>query len=298
MITLLLYYYIIIKKYSFIILITINILLLLLILFMIQALDDEVAKPGHGKYSLDDGWRKSVAVKQLDLNSLKSVKTFADNFLAEEKRLDLLVCNAGIMATPTREMTANGFEKQIGVNYFGHHYLISLLLPQMLSQAPDPGRVVVLSSTAHDMGNVDVSDMHFTKGRQYSPWVAYGQSKQADLLLSKEVADRTRGTNVTSVSVHPGVIKTNLWRSSGALLTMFVDAFVTDKTIPQGAATTLYACVAPELANDDMRGVYLSDCAVATPTCECARDTDGTLRKNLWNSAQKQIDEAVAGFDK
>lgn len=261
-----------------------------------KALEAEVAQPGHGKYTVAD-WQTLCVVKQLDLNSLKSVSALAAEVLKEEKSIDLLVCNAGIMALPTRETTADGFEKQLGVNFHGHLHLIQLLLPKMLAQAPAPARVVVLSSTAHDMGNVDVSDLHFTKGRTYTPWVSYGQSKQADLLLAKEVADRTKGTNVTSVSVHPGVIATNLWRTSGALLTMIVDMFVMDKTIPQGAATTLYACVAPEVAEETMRGAYLVDCHASRPRTECARDEDGKLRKALWTVASAEIAEVVSSWD-
>lgn len=195
-------------------------------------------------------------------------------------------------------MTADGFEKQIGVNVFGHHYLTKLLLPTLLKQAPKPCRVVCLSSTAHDMGSVDVSDLHFNKGRIYKPWVAYGQSKQGDLLYAKALAKQTRGTNVTAVSVHPGVIATNLWRTTNPLMKSFVQMFVMDKTVPQGAACSVYAALAPCLQQDSMRGVYLSDCHPKTPTCESARDEDGTVSESFYKVMDEQVNSVVSSWTK
>lgn len=170
---------------------------------------EELTKPGHGDYVVDT---TNVVVKALDLNSLASVKAFAQDFLATEQRLDFLVLNAGIMALPKKECTDAGFEKQIGVNHFGHFYLTKLLLDKMKSTPDTAGRIVVLSSSAHNMGKVVVSDLHYTKGRAYAGWEAYGQSKLANLLFAKGLADRLKGTSLTAVSIHPGVIKTNLWK--------------------------------------------------------------------------------------
>ncbi len=99
-----------------------------------------------------------------------------------------------------------------GVNHFGHFYLTQLLLDKMKETNSPLGRVVVLSSIAHDMGVVDPADLNYSKGRVYKPWEAYGQSKQANLLFAKSLADKLRGTNITSVSVHPGKVATELWR--------------------------------------------------------------------------------------
>lgn len=192
----------------------------------------------------------------------------------------------------------DGFEKQIGVNLHGHFYLTQLLLPKLQACAPKPARVVVLSSTAHTMGNVDPSDLHFKNGRSYSGWVSYGQSKQADMIFARELANRTKGTNVTSVSVHPGVIATNLWRTTAPLMSAIVKTFVMDKDIPQGASTTLYGALAPELLNDEHRGAYLSDCAVATPACEPARDKDGKIGKAMWEVVESDIAGVVKSWEK
>lgn len=173
------------------------------------AVKEEFTHPGHGDYVVDTS---NVVVKALDLNSLASVKAFAEGFLASEERLDFLVCNAGIMALPKLEYTDAGFEKQIGVNHFGHFYLVKLLKEKMLATPNTAGRIVVLSSSAHNMGKVDPSDLHYTRGRKYAAWEAYGQSKLANMLFAKGLADRLKGTPLTSVSIHPGVIQTNLWK--------------------------------------------------------------------------------------
>lgn len=176
--------------------------------------------------------------------------------------------------------------------------MTQLLLPKMHSQGPKPARVVVLSSTAHTMGNVDPSDLHFNKGRTYSGWVSYGQSKQADMIFARELAKRTKGTNVTSVSVHPGVIATNLWRTTSPVMNAIVRTFVMDKDVPQGAATTMYGALAPELQKDENRGVYLVDCAVARPGSEAARDEDGKVGKAMWDTVEADIAEVIKSWEK
>lgn len=175
-----------------------------------DAVKQEIAQDGLGGYKAD---ASLVVVKALDLNSLPSIKQFATEFLKSESRLDFLVLNAGIMALPQAEYTDAGFERQIGVNHFGHFYLTQLLLPKMLSTPDTAGRVVVLSSSAHEFGSFDFEDLHYKNGRPYkSGWPAYGQSKLANLLFAKELADRLEGTQISAVSVHPGVIHTALWK--------------------------------------------------------------------------------------
>ena len=174
-----------------------------------QAIKDELLAAGHGGYTVDAA---NVVVKSLDLNSLASIKAFADDFIATEARLDYLVCNAGIMALPSREYTDAGFEKQIGVNHFGHFYLYKLLAAKMSSTPNTAGRVVCLSSSAHTMGMVIPSDLHYKNGRKYAAWEAYGQSKLANMLFAKALADKLQGTTMTAVCIHPGVIRTALWK--------------------------------------------------------------------------------------
>lgn len=176
-----------------------------------DAVKREILQPGHGGYTLEDP--SLITVKALDLGDLSSVKLFADDILATEPRIDFLIYNAGIMALPYPEYTNSGFEKQIGINHYGHFYLNHLLLPRLLHTKDTLGRVVVLSSVAHEMGELDWNDLHYKNGRAYGyGWPAYGQSKLANLLFAKELADRLANTNITVVAVHPGLIQTNLWK--------------------------------------------------------------------------------------
>mmetsp|Transcript_15513 Transcript_15513/g.37892 ORF Transcript_15513/g.37892 Transcript_15513/m.37892 type:complete len:213 (+) Transcript_15513:310-948(+) len=197
------------------------------------------------------------------------------------------------MALNDRETTAEGFEKQLAVNHFAHHYLYRLLEERLCTQK-SPSRVVSLASTAHTFGQIDVDDLHYER-RKYTPWGAYGQSKLANLLFAKSVADRTADTGVSAVSVHPGVIKTPLWRHTPAAAGVggfLLSLVATDKTIPQGASTSVYACLAPECARDDYAGTYLSDCAPAVPSVS---GRDAVLRDALWHATEEQL--AKAGYE-
>lgn len=253
-----------------------------------KAIQTEITKPGEGKYIVED--TSNIVVKKLDLEDLSSVDSFATDILSSEGRIDFLVLNAGIMALPNAEYTAAGFERQIGVNHFGHAYLTLLLLNKMKNQ-DFPNRIVVLASTAHTMADgLDVNDLHYKKGRRYSGWGAYGQSKLANVLFAKSLGDKLKGTNTTAVSLHPGVISTNLWRAS-SLLSLLTPLF-TDKNIPQGAATTVWACLAPRVAESDMRGAYLSDCGPVLPN-EKGQDLTGNLREALWIQTCRQLQTAT-----
>jgi len=157
-----------------------------------DAIRNEVVKPGLGGYTVDpDEAKRLITVKQLDLASLKSVESFCQDILATVKRVDGLICNAGIMMTPTLEKTADGFESQIGVNHFGHAYLYYLLKDLLKSQDVNT-RVVLLSSLAHQYENLQFEDLNFQNGRKYDPMKAYGQSKLANILFAKAVAQETR----------------------------------------------------------------------------------------------------------
>jgi NAD(P)-dependent dehydrogenase (short-subunit alcohol dehydrogenase family) len=127
-----------------------------------KAVKEEVKTSGHGGYTVET---PDIVVKQLDLENLDSIKTFADDFIANEKSLDFLILNAGIMALPNLERTSVGLEKQIGVNHFGHFYLTSLLRNFFTTQNK-PVRIVSLSSSAHSMGSVNTNDLNFEHGRK------------------------------------------------------------------------------------------------------------------------------------
>ena len=146
-----------------------------------------------------------VEVRQLDLQDLASVRQFADGV----DSVDVLVNNAGIMAVP-HAVTADGFESQIGTNHLGHFALTNLLLPKVTE------RVVTVSSLMHWMGYISLRDLNWT-ARPYSAWLAYGQSKLANLLFTSELQRRLEAARspVRAVAAHPGYSRTNLQGQSG-----------------------------------------------------------------------------------
>jgi NAD(P)-dependent dehydrogenase (short-subunit alcohol dehydrogenase family) len=174
-----------------------------------------------------------VVVRQLDLQDLASVRRFADAV----DTVDVLVNNAGIMAVP-QAVTSDGFESQIGTNHLGHFALTNLLLPKVTD------RVVTVSSLMHYMGFISLRDLNWTS-RPYSTWLAYGQSKLANLLFTSELQRRlqTAGSKLRAVAAHPGYSRTNLQGHSGHLigdaLMSVGNKLATDADF--GARQTLYA---------------------------------------------------------
>jgi NAD(P)-dependent dehydrogenase (short-subunit alcohol dehydrogenase family) len=203
----------------------------------------------------------TVTLAELDLASLASVRAFAAAFRAEHDHLDALVNNAGVMACP-RASTADGFELQIGTNHVGHF----LLATELIDLVGEGGRVIALSSAGHRFGDVDLDDPNFER-REYEPWVAYGRSKTANALFAVEADRRLRERGAHAYSLHPGGIMTELGRhlteeTIGTLSASIpADQPMAWKTIPQGAATTVWAVTAPEL--EAHGGAYLEDCHVA-----------------------------------
>jgi NAD(P)-dependent dehydrogenase (short-subunit alcohol dehydrogenase family) len=154
-----------------------------------------------------------VDVRELDLTSLKSVKVFAEGFPKDYDRLDVLINNAGIMMCPY-DKTQDGLEIQMGTNHFGHFALTRHLLP--LLQSTPKSRIVVTSSAAHNMGNIDFSDINW-ESRKYKTSRAYGDSKLANLYFTYELANKLSddGSNPMVVAAHPGWTSTELQRHSG-----------------------------------------------------------------------------------
>jgi NAD(P)-dependent dehydrogenase (short-subunit alcohol dehydrogenase family) len=175
-----------------------------------------------------------VEVRRLDLQDLASVRDFADGV----ETVDVLVNNAGIMATPYA-LTADDFEGQIGTNHLGHFALTNLLLPKLTE------RVVTVSSVMHRIGRLSLDDLNW-KTRRYSAWPAYGQSKLANLLFTSELQRRldTVGSSLRALAAHPGFSHTNLQGHSGhkfadALMSFGARLIATDADF--GARQTLYA---------------------------------------------------------
>jgi NAD(P)-dependent dehydrogenase (short-subunit alcohol dehydrogenase family) len=187
----------------------------------------------------------------LDLGSLASVRRFA---ASQERPLDLLLCNAGVMAPPRSE-TADGFETQIGINHLGHFALTGLLLGRL--KAADAPRVVSVSSNGHRIGRIDLDDLHGE--RRYRRWRAYGQSKLANLLFMLELDRRARaaGLPLVSVAAHPGYSATNLQFAAPPLLdriVMRVSNVVIAQHADDGALPVLYAATVPGLPGGSYAG--------------------------------------------
>lgn len=187
-----------------------------------------------------------VEVRRLDLQDLSSVRRFADDI----DTVDILVNNAGIMATK-HAVTADGFEGQIGTNHLGHFALTNLLLPRLTD------RVVTVSSLMHHFGYISLKDLNW-RSRPYSAWLAYSQSKLANLLFTRELQRRldSAGSPVRALAAHPGWSHTNLQGNSGRKLgdaaVLAVDRIVsTDADF--GARQTLYA-VSQDLPGDTFIG--------------------------------------------
>lgn len=203
--------------------------------------------------------RGSVEVLLTDVGDLDSVAGSVAQFAATFDKLDVLVNNAGLMATPEGR-TAQGFETQLGVNHLGHFALTASLLPLLLA-AGEGSRVVSVSSNAHKFGKIDFDDLMSEK--RYSPWGAYGQSKLANLLFTSELQRRLAagGRPTIAVAAHPGGSTTELGKESagGLLSTMFgLMRPVLNATMSQsaamGALPQLYAAVAPGVEGDDYYG--------------------------------------------
>jgi NAD(P)-dependent dehydrogenase (short-subunit alcohol dehydrogenase family) len=217
----------------------------------------EVVLTGRNEAKGRDALRKirgqfpnaKISYENLDLKSLASVAEFAARFRAAHASLDLLVNNAGVMALPVRQTTADGFEMQFGTNYLGHYALTAHLLP-LLRRSHQP-RVVNLSSLAHRSGKIDFDDLQ--SARSYSPWRAYGQSKLAMLISALELQRRSdaAGWGLMSNAAHPGFARTDLvanGRGTSSLLWQINKAVqpYLGHSAAQGALATLFAATSPE----------------------------------------------------
>jgi NAD(P)-dependent dehydrogenase (short-subunit alcohol dehydrogenase family) len=196
-----------------------------------------------------------IQVQELDLANLAAVREFATRLAADRDRLDLLVNNAGVMAPP-RRTTADGFESQFGTNHLGHFALTGLLLVKLL--AATAPRVVTLASGMHRIGTIKFDDPQ--RERRYNNWLAYGQSKLANLLFCFELQRRATaaGTALRSVAAHPGYAATNLQFAGPSCSYERAMTAVANKVVAQsaemGALPTLYAATAPDLPGGSFVG--------------------------------------------
>ncbi len=220
-----------------------------------------------------------VEVRRLDLQDLSSVRQFADGV----DSADVLINNAGIMAAPFA-LTADGFEGQIGTNHLGHFALTNLLLPRLAD------RVVTVSSMAHWPGRIDLDDLNWTK-RRYSPWLAYSQSKLANLLFTSELQRRLDavGSPLRALAAHPGYSHTNLQGASGrklgdALMSAATRVVATDADF--GARQTLYAA-SQDLPGDTFVGPRFGYLGRTQPVGRSRRARDAGMAAALWELSEQ-----------
>src|SRR5580693_6510269 len=203
---------------------------------------------------------------ELDLASLKSVRDCADQLLVKGKPFDVVIANAGVMATPFGR-TADGFETQFGTNHLGHFVLVN----RIASLIRAGGRLINLSSSGHRYSNVDLQDPNFER-TPYEPFVAYGRSKTANILFAVAFDGRHRKRGVRAAAVHPGGIHTELGRHIDptriqGIIDQMNQQLAAEgkppfqwKTVPQGAATSVWAGVVASA--DEMGGRYCENCHV------------------------------------
>jgi WW domain-containing oxidoreductase len=230
-------------------------------------------------------WGRDAVALACDLSEPRSVRACVETVKASGIALDVILCNAGIMALPERELRY-GQELQFLTNHIGHFLLVTGLLDVLKER----GRVVMLSSAAHEMAppktGIQFDDL--TLAHNYRPWLAYAQSKLANLLFARALARRFAGSQRTANALHPGVIVTALARHSGPIM-RYGAPLVSPlffKSVGQGAATQCYAAVHPGAAR--ISGEYLANCNIARSS---RFGRDEKLAERLWDTTERIVAE-------
>ena len=233
-----------------------------------------------------------------DLASLASIKECGKEAAKRFAKIDLLINNAGVMACPKMQ-TADGFEMQFGTNHLGHFALTKHLMP--LVEAGEDKRIVNLSSRGHHVSPTDLKDPNF-ENTDYDPWVSYGRAKTANVLFSVGLEHRFGSRGIHAIVVHPGGIQTNLGRHlseadiAALMARMKANGGATVfKTIPQGAATQVWAATSEALTGQG--GVYCEDCQIAATDDESTAGgvrsyaTDPAIADALWTLSEQLTGE-------
>ncbi|TFK91253.1 NAD(P)-binding protein, partial [Polyporus arcularius HHB13444] len=236
---------------------------------------------------------------ELDLGSQAQVRKAAAEVLSWPEPIDVLVNNAGIMATPYGK-TVDGIESQFGTNHIGHFLFTNLIIPKLLESKQGP-RVVNVSSDGHRLSAIRWHDLDFQDGKVYNKWVAYGQSKTANILFSVELAQRLGSKGLKAFALHPGAIQTNIGRSADnddfeALHTLDramghragFEGFKW-KNLTQGTSTYVVAAFDPKL--HEHNGAYLQDCQVFAPDGEDLKPyaIDKNSAARLWSLGEELV---------
>lgn len=234
---------------------------------------------------------KEARFIRLDLADLKSVKECADEYLRQEKQLDVLFANGGIMMTPMNLLTAQGYDAQFGTNVLGHFYLTKLLLPLLLETAKTSpnkhARIIHTSSLMHWLvDTVDLETLKDTpKRKKMSKDGLYSQSKLGNILLSNELARRYGAQGLVSVAVHPGQLKTGITQNSAGIVQRIWQWSPHTWPASYGALTPLRAGTTPEAL--EWNGKYASVWARLTVTNPAAQNEK--LAEEVWNWLEEQV---------
>jgi NAD(P)-dependent dehydrogenase (short-subunit alcohol dehydrogenase family) len=282
--------------------------------------------PDKVKAVIDDLKAEYPAVSyralQMDLSSQNSVRQAANEALAYPENIDIVINNAGVMALPERTMSEDGIEHQFATNPIGHFLFTNLIMPKLVAaaKASSPGatRVISLSSSGHTLGPVRFSDYNFEKPKEelpneelppferlaalgipaeavYVPFVAYGQSKTANVLFSLSLTQKFSDFGIVNYGVHPGSIPTELQRNSDkemldkARKRAVKTSNLVEKTLDQGSSTTLVAALDPGLKNGparDGKGVYLDNCQIGIPIPWAC---DPVAAMKLWTLSEELV---------
>jgi NAD(P)-dependent dehydrogenase (short-subunit alcohol dehydrogenase family) len=245
-----------------------------------------------------------IELVELDLASLASVRAAADKLVADGRTFDVVIANAGVMATPLGH-TVDGFETQFGTNHLGHFVFVN----RIASLIKDGGRLVNLASSGHRYADVDLDDPNF-EHTAYEPMVAYGRSKTANILFAVEFDRRHKDRGVRATALHPGGIQTELGRHIGEdTLEQVIGRINAElaeqgqppfqwKTIPQGAATTVWAGLVASA--EEVAARYCENCHVSqvtdgliNPVSEGVRSyaLDPENAKALWAKSEEMVGE-------
>ncbi|KAG2175318.1 hypothetical protein INT44_007806 [Umbelopsis vinacea] len=231
----------------------------------------------------------------VDLASLESVRHAAAEVNTYPEVIDVLINNAGIMASPYHT-TKDGLEGQFGINHVGPFLFTNLILPKILASKTGAPRIVNVSSIGHILAPILFDDPSFDNGKSYNKWWAYGQSKTANMLFTHELAKRYKFHGLVALSLHPGGIQTNLGRDMTAAdalepVTDYQGNVIditdfTPKTIPQGTSTHIVAAFDPSIASQS--GSYLVDCQLAMDHAK-PYAIDDTQADRLWKLSEKIV---------
>jgi retinol dehydrogenase-12 len=239
-----------------------------------------LAKADSVKAEIKRATGAEVDVMSADLTSLQSVRKLAGTFTARYPRLDVLINNAGIFASK-RVLTADGFESSYQVNYLSHFLLTHLLLDRL--KASEQGRVINLSSSVYTAGKFDVQNLQSEK--RFSVMSTYAATKLFMLLFSVELAERLKGTNITSNAAHPGIVRTPMMlRAPGMFRVISYMALPFSISPQQGAATPVYLATSPTVCQ--LSGCYFTNCKAVVIKSNL---NTSTIRSALWETSAEPL---------